>query len=286
MYIVPTLIARNLKSLEKALSSQRIKKKKIGLVPTMGAIHDGHLALVDKCLKLSQVTVVTIFINPMQFNNKKDLKNYPTSIRKDISILTEKKVNIIFIPKIKDIYPSDFSTFIELKKFDNMLCGKNRNGHFSGVATVVLKLFCLINPRVAFFGEKDFQQLFIIKKLVRDLNLNIDVQAVKTVRDKSGLALSSRNRLLSKGEKNIASKVNIILREISLKNLKSIKSILKKTSKKLYSEGVKKVEYLEVRNEKSLESYTYGKLGNNHYRVFVAVKVGKVRLIDNLRLTK
>tara|TARA_B100001989_G_scaffold59397_1_gene39619 strand:- start:1253 stop:2104 length:852 start_codon:yes stop_codon:yes gene_type:complete len=283
---VPTLIARNLKSLEKALSSQRIKKKKIGLVPTMGAIHDGHLALVDKCLKLSQVTVVTIFINPMQFNNKKDLKNYPTSIRKDISILTEKKVNIIFIPKIKDIYPSDFSTFIELKKFDNMLCGKNRNGHFSGVATVVLKLFCLINPRVAFFGEKDFQQLFIIKKLVRDLNLNIDVQAVKTVRDKNGLALSSRNRLLSKGEKNIASKVNIILREISLKNLKSIKSILKKTSKKLYSEGVKKVEYLEVRNEKSLESYTYGKLGNNHYRVFVAVKVGKVRLIDNLRLTK
>ncbi len=283
---MPTLIARNLKSLEKALSSQRIKKKKIGLVPTMGAIHDGHLALVDKCLKLSQVTVVTIFINPMQFNNKKDLKNYPTSIRKDISILTEKKVNIIFIPKIKDIYPSDFSTFIELKKFDNMLCGKNRNGHFSGVATVVLKLFCLINPRVAFFGEKDFQQLFIIKKLVRDLNLNIDVQAVKTVRDKNGLALSSRNRLLSKGEKNIASKVNIILREISLKNLKSIKSILKKTSKKLYSEGVKKVEYLEVRNEKSLESYTYGKLGNNHYRVFVAVKVGKVRLIDNLRLTK
>ena len=283
---MPTLIARNLKTLEEALSSQKIKKKKIGLVPTMGAIHDGHLALVDKCLELSQLTVVTIFINPMQFNNKKDLKNYPTSIRKDISILTEKKVNIIFIPKIKDIYPSDFSTFIELKKFDNMLCGKNRNGHFSGVATVVLKLFCLINPRVAFFGEKDFQQLFIIKKLVRDLNLNIDVQAVKTVRDKNGLALSSRNRLLSKGEKNIASKVNIILREISLKNLKSIKSILKKTSKKLYSEGVKKVEYLEVRNEKSLESYTFGKLGNNHYRVFVAVKVGKVRLIDNLRLTK
>ena len=104
---MPTLIARNLKSLEKALSSQRIKKKKIGLVPTMGAIHDGHLALVDKCLKLSQVTVVTIFINPMQFNNKKDLKNYPTSIRKDISILTEKKVNIIFIPKIKDIYHLD-----------------------------------------------------------------------------------------------------------------------------------------------------------------------------------
>ena len=166
-----------------------------------------------------------------------------------------------------------------------MLCGKNRNGHFSGVATVVLKLFCLINPRVAFFGEKDFQQLFIIKKLVRDLNLNIDVQAVKTVRDKSGLALSSRNRLLSKEEKNIASKVNIILREISLKNLKSTKSILNQIPKS-YIQRVKKVEYLEIRSEKSLESYEYGKLGNNNYRVFVAVKVGKVRLIDNLRLTK
>ena len=184
------------------------------------------------------------------------------------------------------MYPPDFSTFVELKRFDNILCGKNRVGHFSGVATVVLKLFCLINPRVAFFGEKDFQQLFIIKKLVRDLNLNIDVQAVKTVRDKNGLALSSRNRLLSKEEKNIASKVNIILREISLKNLKSTKSILNRTSKKLYSEGVKKIEYLEIRNEKSLESYEYGKLGNNDYRVFIALKVGKVRLIDNLRLTK
>ena len=274
---MPTLIARNLKTLEEALSSQKIKKKKIGLVPTMGAIHDGHLALVDKCLELSQLTVVTIFINPMQFNNKKDLKSYPTSIRKDISILTEKKVDIIFIPKINDMYPSDFSTFIELKRFDNILCGKNRGGHFSGVATVVLKLFCLIKPRVAFFGEKDFQQLFLIKKLVRDLNLNIEIQAVKTVRDKNGLALSSRNSLLSKEEKNIASKVNIILRELSLKKLKSPQSQLNQISKKLYSEGVKKIEYLEIRNEQSLESYKHEKLSNKNYRIFIAVKIGKVR---------
>ena len=115
-----TLIARNLKTLEEALSSRKIKNKKIGLVPTMGAIHDGHLALVDKCLKLSQVTVVTIFINPIQFNNKKDLNNYPTSIRKDINILSKKKVDIIFIPKVKEVYPNGFSTFIELKSFDNI----------------------------------------------------------------------------------------------------------------------------------------------------------------------
>ena len=132
------------------------------------------------------------------------------------------------------MYPSDFSTFIELKKFDNILCGKNRNGHFSGVATVVLKLFCLINPKGCFFGEKDYQQLFIIKKLVRDLNLNIDVQAVKTVRDKNGLALSSRNRLLSKDEKNIASKVNIILKESLKKFKKAYKDYIKSRFLKSY----------------------------------------------------
>ena len=280
-----TLIARNLKTLEEALSSRKIKNKKIGLVPTMGAIHDGHLALVDKCLKLSQVTVVTIFINPIQFNNKKDLNNYPTSIKKDISILSKKKVDIIFIPKVKEVYPNDFSTFIELKSFDNILCGKNRKGHFSGVATVVLKLFCLINPEFAFFGEKDFQQLFIIKKLVRDLNLNVNVQEVKTVRDKNGLALSSRNRLLNKEEKNIAIKINNNLKEVSIKDLKINKPILQSTSKKLYSEGVTKIEYLEIREEKSLEIWAPKKFKNKSYRIFIAVKVGKVRLIDNMRLS-
>ena len=283
---MPTLIARNLKTLETALSSKKIKKKKIGLVPTMGAIHNGHLALVDKCLKVSQITVVTIFINPIQFNNKKDLKNYPTSITKDINALTKKKVDIIFIPGINDMYPSDFSTFIDLKKFDNILCGKKRKGHFSGVATVVLKLFCLINPSFAFFGEKDYQQLFIIKKLVRDLNFKINIQAVKTVRDKNGLALSSRNRLLNTEEKNIASKVNLILKEVTKKSLKNTEIILKRITKKLYSEGVKKVEYLEIRNEKSLELYKIGKVDNKNYRIFVAVIIGNIRLIDNMKLLK
>ena len=183
------------------------------------------------------------------------------------------------------MYPNDFSTFIELKSFDNILCGKNRKGHFSGVATVVLKLFCLINPEFAFFGEKDFQQLFIIKKLVRDLNLNVNVQEVKTVRDKNGLALSSRNRLLNKEEKNIASKINSILKEVSIKDLKINKPILQSTSKKLYSEGVTKIEYLEIREEKSLEIWTPKKFKNKNYRIFIAVKVGKVRLIDNMRLS-
>ena len=124
-----TLIARNLKTLEKALSSKNIKKD-IGLVPTMGAIHNGHLALVDKSLQYSQITIVTIFVNPIQFNNKKDLKNYPSSIKQDINILKKKGVDIIFIPKKTDMYPPGFSTFIELKKFNNILCGKKEEGTF------------------------------------------------------------------------------------------------------------------------------------------------------------
>ena len=146
------------------------------------------------------------------------------------------------------MYPSGFSTFIQLKKFDNILCGKKRKGHFSGVATVVLKLFSLIKPNFAFFGEKDYQQLFIIKKLVKDLNLKINIKSVKTVRDENGLALSSRNRLLTVNQKKIASKVNAILKNVSLKNLKSPKVLLNQSSKKFYSEGVKK--YRVFRNKK------------------------------------
>ena len=283
-----TLIARNLKTLEKALSSKKIKKKDIGLVPTMGAIHNGHLALVDKCLQYSQITIVTIFVNPIQFNNKKDLKNYPSSIRQDINILKKKSVDIIFIPKKADIYPPGFSTFINLKKFDNILCGKKRRGHFSGVATVVLKLFSLINPNFAFFGEKDYQQLFIIKKLVKDLNLKINIKSVKTVRDENGLALSSRNSLLTVNQKKIASKVNTILKGVSLKNLNSPKVLINKISKKFYSEGIKNIEYLEIRNEKTLENYNLANKSNKKdksYRIFISVKIGNVRLIDNIKLS-
>ena len=131
------------------------------------------------------------------------------------------------------MYPPGFSTFIELKKFDNILCGKKRRGHFSGVATVVLKLFSLINPNFAFFGEKDYQQLFIIKKLVKDLNLKINIKSVKTVRDENGLALSSRNRLLTVNQKKIASKVNAILKDVSIKKSKESKSIIKSNFKKI-----------------------------------------------------
>ncbi len=281
---MPTLIARNLKTLKEALSRPKFRNKKIGLVPTMGAIHMGHLALVDKSIKLSEVTIVTIFVNPIQFSSKEDLKNYPKSIDSDIKILSEKKVDLIFIPQKKDMYPKDFSTYINLKKFDSILCGKKRKGHFSGVATIVLKLISLVQPFQAFFGEKDYQQLVIIKKLVEDLNLGVKINSVNTVRDKDGLALSSRNNLLSEEQKITASKINEILNKINLKKLKNQKDLFSSTKKNLNFYGINNIEYLEIREEKSLELYNSKLDKNKNYRVFIAVRIGNVRLIDNIRL--
>ena len=281
---MPTLIARNLKTLKEALSRPKFRNKKIGLVPTMGAIHMGHLALVDKSIKLSEVTIVTIFVNPIQFSSKEDLKNYPKSIDSDIKILSEKKVDLIFIPQKKDMYPKDFSTYINLKKFDSILCGKKRKGHFSGVATIVLKLISLVQPFQAFFGEKDYQQLVIIKKLVEDLNLGVKINSVNTVRDKDGLALSSRNNLLSEEQKITASKINKILNKINLKKLKNQKDLFSSTKKNLNFYGINNIEYLEIREEKSLELYNSKLDKNKNYRVFIAVRIGNVRLIDNIRL--
>ena len=281
---MPTLIARNLKTLKKALESRKFFNKKIGLVPTMGAIHDGHLALINKSLKVSEVTVVSIFLNPIQFSKKEDLNNYPKTESHDIKVLTKKNVDLIFIPNQKDMYPPDFSTYIYLKKFNNILCGKRRKEHFSGVSTVVLKLFSLVKPTAAFFGEKDYQQLVIIKKLVKDLNFSIKIYSIKTVRDKRGLALSSRNKLLSEEEKIKASKINTILNKISINAINNNKETFSDIKKILNSHGINKIEYLEIRDETFLELFNSEYKNIRKYRVFLAVKIGKVRLIDNIRL--
>lgn len=281
---MPTLIARNLKTLKKALESRKFFNKKIGLVPTMGAIHDGHLALINKSLKVSEVTVVSIFLNPIQFSKKEDLNNYPKTESHDIKVLTKKNVDLIFIPNQKDMYPPDFSTYIYLKKFNNILCGKRRKKHFSGVSTVVLKLFSLVKPTSAFFGEKDYQQLVIIKKLVKDLNFSIKIYSIKTVRDKRGLALSSRNKLLSEEEKIKASKINTILNKISINAINNNKETFSDIKKILNSHGINKIEYLEIRDETFLELFNSEYKNIRKYRVFLAVKIGKVRLIDNIRL--
>ena len=277
-----TIIARSLLSLKKNLNNLK-KNQKIGLVPTMGCIHNGHLALVKKSKKLEYFTVVTIFVNPAQFDNKNDLNKYPTQERKDLAILNKNNVDLVFIPKVEQVYPSGYSTYIKEINFSEILCGKHRKNHFSGVLTIVLKLFLIIQPKAAFFGEKDFQQLFLIKKMVTDLNLGVKIISVPTVRDADGLALSSRNKLLNPKGLETAKKIFSNLKSISYLDYKYAKDLELYLKNEFKNSGLNNIEYLEVRESKSLERPTILKK-QKKLRIFVAVFLRNVRLIDNYKL--
>ena len=251
-------IIRSIKDWKNIRVNNSMRNKTIGFVPTMGALHKGHIELVKKSLKQNDITVVSIFVNPTQFNNKEDLQSYPVTIKSDIKILTEMNVNYLFLPKYKDLYPDDFKYKIIETDFSKMLCGRFRPGHFDGVLTVVMKLFNIIKPDRAYFGEKDYQQLELIRGMVRSFFMDIKIVSVPTVRDKDGLALSSRNLRLSAIQRQLAPRFPEILKsDLPIKHIKS----------KLAREGFK-VEYVE-------------QIGN---RRFAAVYLGKVRLIDNVKI--
>ena len=276
-----TIIARSLLNFKNNISNIK-KNQKIGLVPTMGCIHDGHLALIKKCKKLKYFTVVTIFVNPAQFSNKNDLKKYPSQEKKDLEILKKYAVDIVFIPEVKQIYPSGYSTYIKEISFSDILCGKLRKNHFSGVLTIVLKLFLIVKPYAAFFGEKDFQQLFLIKKMVKELNLGIKIISIATVRDANGLALSSRNKLLNVKSLEIAKEINSNLKKIRYSNFKYTKDLELYLKKELNNDGLNNIEYLEIRDSTNLEKpITLRK--RKRLRIFIAVYVSGVRLIDNYK---
>ena len=277
-----TIIARSLLNLKKNLNNLK-KNQKVGLVPTMGCIHNGHLELIKKCKKLKYFTVVTIFVNPAQFNNQNDLKKYPTQEKKDLEILKKNNVDLVFLPKVKQMYPLGYSTYIKEINFSDILCGKYRKNHFGGVLTIVLKLFLIVQPYAAFFGEKDFQQLFLIKKMVKDLNLGVKVIGIPTVRDANGLALSSRNKLLSAKSLDIAKQIYLNIKKIRYLNYKYSNDIELYLKKKLKKSGLNNIEYIEIRESKSLKrpkSIIKGKT----LRVFVAIYLDDVRLIDNYKL--
>ena len=277
-----TIIARSLPNLKKNLNNLK-KNQKVGLVPTMGCIHNGHLALVKKCKKLKYFTVVTIFVNPAQFNNQSDLEKYPSQEKKDLEILKQNNVDLVFIPKVKQLYPLGYSTYIKEITFSDILCGKYRKNHFSGVLTIVLKLFLIVQPNAAFFGEKDFQQLFLIKKMVKDLNLGVKIIGIPTVRDPNGLALSSRNKLLNARGKEIAKQIYLNIKKIRYLDYKHTEDLEISLKEEFKKSGFNKVEYLEIRDSKYLKKPNNIKKGRV-LRVFIAVYIGDVRLIDNYRL--
>ena len=277
-----TIIARSLLSLKKNLNNLK-KNKKVGLVPTMGCIHDGHLELIKKCKKLNYFTVVTIFVNPAQFNNQNDLKKYPSQEKKDLEILKKYNVDLVFLPKVKQMYPSGYSSYIKEINFSDILCGKYRKNHFSGVLTIVLKLFLIVQPNTAFFGEKDFQQLFLIKKMVKDLNLAVKIIAIPTVRDANGLALSSRNKLLNPKGLEIAKQIYLNIKKIRYLEYKYAKDLELYLKKELKKSGLNNIEYVEIRDSSNLKRPKRIMKGKA-LRVFIAVYVDDVRLIDNYKL--
>jgi len=251
----------------------------IGFVPTMGGIHDGHISLIKKSIKYSKKTIVSIFINPKQFNNKNDFKSYPSNIKKDLKILKKiKKIDYVYIPKFKDIYKNNNRPKIKINKSDKILCAKFRKGHFEGVLDVMDKLTNLIKPKKIFMGKKDYQQLYLVKNFIEN-KYKSNVIGCKTIRNKNKLALSSRNFLFNKNEL-------IEVEEISKKFLNLKKKIKKHKninkfliqSKKEYEKKFKiKIEYLENRCVKNLKiSNKY--LGSN---IFLSYYFKGVRLIDN-----
>ena len=252
----------------------------LGFVPTMGGIHKGHLSLINKSKKLCKKTIVSIFLNPKQFNNKKDLKSYPRNIKNDLIILKKtKKVDFVYLPKFKDIYKDNKESKITLNKKDKILCAKFRKGHFEGVLDVMNILTKIINPNKIFMGEKDFQQLYLVKNFL-EKKYPTKIIACKTIRDKNKVALSSRNVLLKKSNLDKAGKINKKLVNIkkNTNNKKNIFNFLIKQKKQLEINYKIKIDYLELRNKKNLK-YTK-KIINS--RLFVAYYLNKIRLIDNI----
>ena len=254
------------------------KIKNLGFVPTMGSIHDGHISLIKKSRLKCNKTLVSIYVNPKQFNSKNDFSKYPRNIKKDLKILKKHKVNFVFTPSTKEIFKEKRIKKIILPNNQKILCAKFRKGHFEGVLDIMDRLIKLIKPKYTFMGEKDFQQLFLVKKFINKKYKN-KIYPCKTVRDKNFLALSSRNYLLSKNKRNIAGQIAKYLFKLKLslkKNNQNYVNILTK-KKELQKKFNVKVEYLEVRNKKNLTT----SIKNKKIRLFVAYYINKVRLIDN-----
>ena len=258
---------------------EAIKKiRNLGFVPTMGSIHNGHISLIKKSKLKCNKTLVSIYVNPKQFNKKKDFSSYPRNITKDLKILKKNKVNFIFTPSTKEIFKQKRIKRIVLPNNQKILCAKFRKGHFEGVLDIMDRFIKLINPKYTFMGQKDFQQLFLVRKFINKKYKN-KIYACKTVRDKNFLALSSRNYLLSKSELNKAGQIARYLYKLKLylkkKNQNNNYILTKK--KELQKKFNIKIDYLELRNEKNLTTLSKDKKN----RLFIAYYINKVRLIDN-----
>ena len=258
------------------------ENEEIGFVPTMGALHEGHLSLIRQARKHCSIVVVSIFVNPLQFGPTEDLSRYPRPVNSDQQLCREAGVDLLLRPSDEEFYPEDFKTSVKVNRLSERWEGKARPTHFEGVATVVTKLLCLVRPRRAFFGQKDYQQLLVIKQLVRDLNIATTIVRCPTIRESDGLALSSRNRYLSESERTQAVGVSSALAQ-GVRMIKGgarhVPTIQKTMENVLAKWKSLKIDYLAVCDARSLEPLTKAK-GN--MVLVAAVRLGHVRLIDNM----
>jgi pantoate--beta-alanine ligase len=265
----------------------RRENKTIGFVPTMGALHEGHLSLVKEARQMCDVVIVSIYVNPTQFNDKKDLDKYPRDLTSDAAMLAEFEVDYVFAPESTEIYGENFSTYVYVEGLTETLEGASRPGHFRGVATVVTILFNTIRPDFAFFGQKDAQQVAVIKRLTKDLGFDTEIIVAPTVREENGLAMSSRNARLSVEERQKASVIFQALREAKIafrggeRNAANLSEIVRQ---KVESEPLAMLDYVAVVDNETLE--TLEKLDDREVLIAVAVRFGNVRLIDNFVLNK
>ena len=274
-------VVKSVKAMQSFSEDLRSKGKKISFVPTMGYFHDGHLELMKEAKKMADYVVVSIYVNPTQFGPKEDFSKYPRDLDRDLKMAQSVGVDVIFYPTDKEMYPSDYQTYVDVEKVTQNLCGVSRAGHFRGVTTVCNKLFNIIKPHIAIFGRKDFQQFITIKRMVEDLNMDLQIIGLPTVREQDGLAMSSRNKYLNKKERSSA--------------LSLFKAL--KLAQKLYSGGERKasviineaeklikkspntiIDYIKICDTNTLRDVDRMK---NQEVMALAVKVGTTRLIDN-----
>ncbi|MDR4503257.1 MAG: pantoate--beta-alanine ligase [Candidatus Scalindua sp.] len=277
-------VVRSINTMQLMINAVKAEGCSIGFVPTMGALHEGHLSLMRSARNECDKLIVSIFVNPIQFEREDDLANYPHQLETDIEISRNEDVDIVFTPCREEIYPEGFCTYVEQEKLTNRLCGKMRPGHFKGVTTIVTKLFNIIKPDKAYFGQKDYQQSVIIKRLVQDLNMDMDIKVLPIVRDKDGLALSSRNKHLSAEERLDARCLyEALLKAKSLvaANEREVRKIVNEMENIIDAVKDARIDYISLVDSDSLREKTEitGKTV-----AAVAVWIGSTRLIDNIVL--
>jgi len=275
-------IIRNIRQMSFLARKLRLQGKTIGLVPTMGALHRGHLSLIRKARKENDIVVASIFVNPAQFGPKDDFKKYPRHFSQDVRLCKASGVDIIFYPQAIRMYPGNYKTYVDVGELGGLLCGRFRPGHFRGVATVVTKLFNIIVPHIAYFGQKDAQQAVIIEKIVDDLNIPVRIKIMPTVREEDGLAMSSRNAYLNQRERSdavVLSRALNLAKNLIAQGNRNPTSIIRKMRQLIHKNKTARVQYISIVNLRDLKPLDRisGKA-----LIALAVLIGKVRLIDNM----